>query len=763
MKILSFYWQVVLLAVLSLSSGVYADSLNVSDVEIEGARRVDSAALKSQIKSRPPNVERSDVSSDIKTLFQLGFFDQVTAVVVDDANQKGKRLVFRVLEKPLVRKTFIRGNKEVDESDLSDVLRIGGNRFLDGAQIKAIVERAKAYYQAQGYFDATIEYSVVPVAENQVDLTFTISEGDRYKIREIKIEGLKDIDPDELISVMQTQEYKWWNSWLYGTGRLNRDLLDNDKTLLRQYFLDHGYVDARLGEPVIEKKDDGLYIGIEVTEGDKYTIGKVTASGDLVDGQAEKTLEGTSLEKGEVFSATKLREDAFTISEKFTDQGFAFANVVPETKIVRELQQVDIDFNTNKGNPVTINRIEISGNDKTFDNVIRRELKVSEQEIYSSSKIKRSQVLLQRLGYFEEINFSTNPTDNPDEVDLNVAVREASTGTLSVGAGFSSSDGVLFNGRVSENNLFGAGRSVSLNADLGQRANNLVLSFDDKRLNDTQWAGGVDLIQTRREYSDFDRKQQGASVSLGHPLEPVLGEWAEDISAAVEYEYFRFEISDVDPADAAQLVIDSEGTSTVSAISPSITRNTIDNPLNPTKGSYQWLSSELAVLGGSSRYYLFEAQNQWYHPLFDTSIGKFVFSWRTKAAYGKGSNGDPLPLFRRFFPGGINSVRGYKNRTLGPKDKNGNEFGGAKQLVNNVEIIFPLFESVGLRGVTFYDVGEAFDDDESIRISDLRQAYGAGLRWSSPLGPIRIEFGFPVDRQPDEKSMVTLFSFGAPF
>jgi outer membrane protein insertion porin family len=267
---------------------------------------------------------------------------------------------------------------------------------------------------------------------------------------------------------------------------------------------------------------------------------------------------------------------------------------------------------------------------------------------------------------------------------------------------------------------------------------------------------------SQREYDDFDRDLAGGGMEVGYPLGEVLGEWAEDIAFSLQYEYLDIEIKNVDENDAAQLVIDSEGRSTSSAFTPKLVRNTINNPLNPTKGSRQVLSLELAGVGGNQDYYLLEARNVLYHPLLTTSFGEFVFSWRTSFGYGESYDDEPFPLFKRFFPGGINSVRGYKNRTLGPKDENGNEYGGSKEFVNNLEVIFPLINSAGFKGVVFYDIGNAFDDGVSIDFGELREAYGYGIRWSSPVGPIRVEFGFPIDREEGESSMVTMFSFGAP-
>jgi len=737
-----------------------AGPLAFDGVEISGNRRIDADSVRSQLSVKGKEASPEQINEDIKAIFRTGFFDDVQAAVV--RSDKGRTVLrFSVVEKPLVRKTFIRGNKEVSESELQEVIKVEGRRFLDQTKVKGVIRDAVMYYQGQGFYDVAITFEVLPVGDNQVDLTFVVTEGQRYRIREIMLDGLQEVDPDDVRAVMETKHYKWWNSWLLGTGRLNSLMLENDRGLMRQYFLDHGYIDATISEPAIEKVDGGLIVRLQVHEGPRYQISQIEVQGDLVEGDAAKTLDGISSKVGEIFNAGQVREDVFRVSEKFTDRGYAFANVVPDTRLNREEHTVALQFQVAQGKPVVVDRILIRGNDKTYDSVIRRELRFAEQEPYSSSKVKRSRELLQRLGYFEEVNLATEPTAVEDRVNVVATVREGSTGTFSAGAGYSTSDGIIFNARLSENNIFGTGRRAHVDVDWGSERENAVVSFSDRRVNDTFLSAGVEGFRTDREFDDFDRFVAGGSGSLGYPLEELLGESFEDVNAGLQYEFSAIDIQNVD-ADAAQLVRDQAGKSTASAIIPSLTRNTINNPLNPTRGSNQSLSVELAGLGGDQRYYLVEARNTWYYPLFSSETGGLVMSLRTRLGYGETFNDDDFPLFKRYFPGGINSVRGFDNRSLGPKDERGSEYGGSKQIVNNLEFIFPLATSAGIKGVVFYDLGQAFDDGKGITFGDLRHAYGAGIRWMSPLGPIRIEFGFPIDKEEGEGSMVTHFSFGAP-
>lgn len=746
---------------LLFSNNAQAETFYIEDANISGNRRIDSTAIRMQLKHTKGQISNTDISEDVKTLYKTGFFDQVSAALhtLDNGRQV---VVYTVVEKPTVRKVYIRGNKGVKEGDLTPILTFGPKRFLDRGKLDSMGRAAESLYQSRGFYDAKVTSSVVPVDEGQVDVTFTVAENERFKIKRVAFRGVNNIDPDALRKVIETKRYKWWNSWLLGTGRLNHDMLENDKGLIRQYFLDHGYVEATLSDPRVERVSDGeLAIVFDIFEGPQYKIGKVTASGDLVNKSVEKTLDGVKASSGDLFSASEIRNDSFTVSQKFSDEGFAFVNVNPVTDIDKDLRVVNLDYSISKGKKVAVNRINIRGNQRTYDNVIRREMKIGEQEQFSSSKVQRSETLLKRLGYFEEVNITAEPTDRDDQVNLGVNVKEAPTGTFTVGAGYSSSDGTILNGRVTENNVLGTGRRLDLNLDWGTQRSNFILGFTDPRVNDTHLSLGVDADISERELLDFRQKTAGGGLSSAYPLDEIFGESFEDISATGRYDYSSIDISDIED-DAAQLIKDAEGKSTASSITPGFFRNTIDNPLNPTKGSRQILTYEIAGAGGDEKYTLLSARNQWYYPAIDSEAGPYVFSLRTRLDYGESTDDDPFPVFRRFFPGGINSVRGYDSRTLGPKDSNGALFGGSKQFVNNAEVIFPLVNAAGLRGVVFYDAGEAFDDDRSIDLGELRTAYGFGIRWFSPIGPIRFEVGFPADKEEGDDSVVYNFAFGAP-
>lgn len=756
--------QILALVLLSLAFpfAVMGESENaIADVRIVGNERVQEETVLHQLKSQVGSIFSEEVvAADIRSLVGTGFFRSVEVRRVLAADGRIV-VIFRVGENPAIRNVFIEGNDEVSNDTLKEKLNITARKFLSRQSLHKGVDEAIKHYESKGIQGTEITYSTKAVEKGEVDVTFHVKEGEEKLLRRVEFRGNKNIDSGTLRSEISTAGYRWWSSWVTGSGVVKKEDLSQDLVRIRQYYLRRGYVDMSVAEPEIVDVKDGQKLVFRITEGAQYKVGRIAASGTLLAGGEKETLEGTKLESGDIFDASVLHEDSFAIAEKFTDGGYAFANVEPQTILDREEKVVNVTFNVDKGDVIQVNRIVITGNDKTKDNVIRRSLKIGELERYSSSKVRRSEELVRRLGFFNDVSITPERTEKEKEVDLSVAVAEMATGQFSAGAGISSGDGVLFSVRLSENNLFGEGKNVGLDLNTGSTNQRYVLSYGDPRVNDSLWSFGADLISYTREYDDFDRKQNGAGVSFGYPLW-FLGEGAEDdIRFNLGYDLMQIEIDNLSDT-APTRVADEVGKSVSSSVTPSLVRSTIDNPMDPSSGSRQALSLELAGLGGDEKFWIAGAANTFYYPMFDTTFGQFIFSQRTRFNYGDTYNGENLPLFKRFFPGGINSVRGFDARQLGPKDENGNEYGGSKELVANFEMIFPLVDSIGFNGVVFYDVGNAFDDNVAVSVSDLRQAIGWGIRWSSPIAPIRFEIGYPLDKQEGDSGVVTHFSFGAP-
>jgi outer membrane protein insertion porin family len=746
----------LILSIFCFSTNLFAQT--ISDVKIVGTNRTDKDLVFQQISSKPGTTFVESVADqDIKNIYNTGLYDQVILRREDSV------LIFEVTEKPAINQITLNGNKAVKVDKLKEILGTESWRFLNRKRISAGIEAAKDFYRTKGYYGTTIDYKVATVDDNKVDLAITIDEGKKKVIEEVLFEGNDEISDRKIRKVVKTKSWTWGISWLTGSGVVKEDVLENDVNQITKLYLNNGFVDVKVGKPEIIEEEDGLIVEFKIKEGKVYSVGNVNVGGDLIENSPEKTLEGIKLLPGDTFAVDTLRNDTFLITDKFTDIGYAFANVDPQTNIDRKNRKVNIAYQVSKGNEVYVDRINISGNEKTHDNVIRRTLKMQENTRYSSSRVKRSQELLQRLGYFEEVTITPSPTKHEDEIDLNVGVREAATGTFSFGGGVSSGDGFIVTARLEERNFLGTGRSFTINVDTGTNTQNGIVSLYDPRLNDSYWSGRVDLFSTLRVFDDYDQEQQGMSLSTGYPLW-FLGEDAiDDIAFNLTYKLMNVDINDLDD-NAAQLVKDSEGTSISSSLAPNLTRNTIDNPIDPKKGSRQVATFEMGGLGGDEDFWDLDTRNSFYHPLWESSFGDFVFANRLRLGYGENLDSDEdFPLFKRYYGGGINGVRGFKIRDITPRDEGGNAYGGNKEVVANFELIFPIAESAGLKGVAFYDTGNVFDDDDSIDMGNLREAVGWGIRWRTPLAPIRIEFGYPLDKQEGDDSFVTNFSFGAPF
>lgn len=732
-----------------------AFSQQVEEVLFEGNTKITDEALRQKIATQPGSkLSSGKITQDIKSLFSLGYFGGISVYESDG------KIIFRLDERPAIKNVTIEGNDQVDVSTLKEFLVPEDRRYLSEKQIKSGIEKAILHYQSKGYYEVDIDYEVVELDKESVEIAYKVSEGAEQLIREILISGNAAIDEDEILDAIQLSEYSWYSSWLTGSGRLDKNLIDIDITIITRLYLEAGFVDIKVAEPLVDELEDGLRVTYRLTEGEIHTFGSVAVSdeaSDLVDEPVSKRLES---EAGDTFNVKTLQDDVFRVSSVFTDEGFAFVNVEPRTSIDRQNKKVNLVYEVNRGPQVSIGKIRIRGNNKTQDNVIRRSLSIDETDIYSGSKVDRSKQLLDRLGYFEAVDLTTEKTDRDDVVDLLVNVKETSTGQFSAGVGVSSNDGVLFNLNYSESNLFGTGNRFSVVLNTGNVIDNYIVSFRNPRVNDTRWSFGVAGRISEVEFDDFRRGQDGGSVSFGYPLWFLGEEYLDDIRFSVEYEFLSVEISDVEE-DAAQFVIDEEGKTTSSSITPRLVRDTINNPIFPTAGSRQVLSLEYAGVGGREEFIIAEASNTFYYTLFESSYGQLILSNRTSVAYGDSLNSDRLPLFKRFFGGGINSVRSFDARDLGPRDENGQVFGGSKRLVSNVEIIFPLVESAQLSGVVFFDIGNSFNDDDSIDFAELERAVGWGIRWRSPLAPLRFEVGYPIGGG-EGSATTTHFSFGAP-
>jgi outer membrane protein insertion porin family len=500
-------------------------------------------------------------------------------------------------------------------------------------------------------------------------------------------------------------------------------------------------------------------------------------------GRETIVLAPLAMKSGEVFRASNLRKDVLSLTEGYGNYGYAFVNVEPLTDLDSAKKVVDITYKIDKGPEVYFDRIEITGNTKTKDEVIRRELLVQEQQRFNGAELKVSRARVQRLGLFQEVNMTTQRSNQPDKIDLLVDIKEAQTGAFTAGAGFSTADHFLFNVRLSENNLFGTGDRVSANFDIGSLTRNILLDYTDPYTFNSYFTTQFQGFNYKTEFTDFDRQGTGFSIQALYPFTalgvrriPFIGASLDEVRFGLQYKLEDADITNLTPGFIIPSITEEAGRQLSSSIIPTLVRNTLNHPFDPTEGSIQNFSLQFAGVGAGTNFLLAEGRTRFFYPFYRSPTwGTFVFSTGGRAGWGigqEGRNGNDIPLFERYFPGGINSVRGFEARSLGPREPVFDTFtgqivdtspvGGSVQLINNNEIIFPIVESIGLRGVVFFDTGNAWTHDQGFDLSDLRYSVGWGVRWLSPVGPLRVELGYPLDKKPNEKSSVFAFSFGAP-
>jgi outer membrane protein insertion porin family len=771
--------------------GEAQEKVTIKEIKIAGNFRVEDEGIRLHVKNRAgAPYDPAVVEQDVKAIFRMGFFDDVRAELSADGV-----LTYVVKEKPYVREVKLQGNSQVGKEKIEAALGVVPRSVLDRSKVIEGVEKVRKLYSDQGYVNARVDYAITVEPNNQAVVMLDVVEGTRLLIKRISFEGNKTFAEGDLKDLIATKEESFL-SMFTNRGVLDRDILTNDVAVLSNHYLDHGYIDHKIDDPVVLRARDGLEIVIRIQEGDQYRIGKVELGGELIE-NGKDTLKRVQITTGQIFRGSRLREDIAAITDLYTNQGFAFAQIEPVTKVNAPEKNVDIALVVTKGPPVYFNRVLVAGNSKTRDNVVRRELLATEQELYSSKKITESRNALQRTGYFEDVQLTTKKTEQPDTVDLHVDIKEGPTGTFSVGAGFSSGDGFIFNASVSEKNLFGRGQGVNGNFAIGTSRQDFIFNFTEPYVNDSHLSMGFDAYNTDREYNSFDEKRLGFGINSSYPLKyaslpffgrsksqtaPGADQLPENAPAgfwdymrgSMAYELTRETIDNIEPG-TSRSIREEAGTSLTSAMTPGITYDSRDHFFNPTEGTKSGMGIKFAGLGGDNRFIKADMNARWYYPLLKDPNwgGAYVLSLGGGIGYGIGFAGtsrkeSDLPLFERYFLGGINSVRGFAERSIGPREVNcwgtpvictDDVVGGDKSAVFNTEITFPIMEKYGLRGVAFVDIGNAFNGT-SVKFSDFRRSVGFGGRWMSPFGPLRVELGFPINKLPQDETSVINFSVG---
>ena len=808
------------------------DAEIIDEVVIGGNDRVEeeSIRIKTDVLAGTA-LDPEAVDADIRSIYEMGFFHNVEARV---ERQDGRTvLTYRVSERPLIREVRFEGNDKISKEKLEVALKIHPRTILNPVRIRRGIEDARKAYEEEGYLDAEISYRAEQVGSGETVVTFTVQEEKPTNIVGVNFEGNESFADARLQSIMQTRK-KTLLSIFFSGGTLNREALKTDTDRITAFYYDNGYINVKVDEPRIERKDDGIYVTVRIDEGEQYTIGEVGIVGEYP-GSENQALRAVEVEEGEIFKASYLREDVFRLTGFFSNLGYAFVNVEPETRIEQDDSVVHIAYRIDQGPEVYIDRVDIAGNTKTRDKVIRRELRIAEQSKFNASSLEFSRNRVQRLGYFSDVNIATRRGARSDLLNVLVDVKEAQTGAFSVGAGFNTATSLIGSARIQESNLFGRGQQFVVSGSLGSRYRNSTVSWTDPYFLDTHLTFGAEVFDWKFAFEDFDRSGTGGGFRTYYPvnrlgLKTLWGYPLDDVFLGMNYQWEKAKISDFDAITPTPVQAEA-GSQVTSKITPTLRRNTLNHPTDPTGGSFQQIRFSQAGLGGDATYSKAEFQAQFFTPVYrNPRWGQLTWMTNTFFGYGFGeidytcdpdttnwvnyptvdNDGSPatgfgspsdahmagvenpnplityceekervldgdLPIFDRYFPGGLHSVRGFGERSLGPRqaikfsaayrqeeeDKTYRRpFGGSQQLVFQNELGFPLVKALNLKGAVFNDVGNAFSAEQGLDLGDLRYSVGAGIRWKSPFGPIRIELAKALNAKSDERTSNIHFAFG---
>ena len=731
-----------------------AGVVQVDSVKVKGNQRIEEEAILAVIKTKKgDSIDYEQLDKDLRDIYKMGFFTDVKIETKDGT--KGKIVTLNVTEKPSIGKIVVQGNKKEKEEKLKEQLGIKLYTILDLNEIKQSINRLNEYYRQKGYYNVEIEEKVEPLPNNQVLIRYEITEHEKVYITEIIFVGNSQFDDDDLLDVMETSE-KGFFSWITKSGLLDQKKLEFDAHKITSYYHNQGFIKAKVGEPkVYHEKEKGLIITIEVHEGPQYHVGRVSIEGDLIK-SASDLLKETQIGKEKAFNRETVREDVLALRNIYADEGYAYAEITPRTDEDHETQLVDITYTVSKKQKIRFARINISGNTVTRDKVIRREIKVVEGDYFSGKDLRKSTRNIQYLGFFEDVQIQTKKGSKEGLMDLYVSVKERATGMFSIGAGYSSEDNAFGIFSISQNNLFGRGQRLRTSAKIGGKSTKYDIRFTEPWLFDKPLSASVEIYKKEQEYDEYTRDSLGGALTFGFPL--GIDEFTR---GSVKYGYDDSDISDLEEG-ASVTIKDMEGQNVTSGMTFTIKRDSRDRIWNTSRGTFNSLSYEYTggIFGGDVGFDKYIARTGWYFPLFWDTVFLVKGTWGLVVK----RSGEKLPVYQKFRLGGINSVRGFDYGDISPVDpETGDRIGGEKMMFYNVEFRFPLAKEQGVVGLVFFDAGNVFEEDENYTFTGIRTSAGAGIRWYSPIGPIRLEYGVNLDPQEGEPSGNWEFTIGGSF
>jgi len=748
-------------ALLQAASALAFDPFTVRDIRVEGVQRTEAGTIFSYMPIKVgERVDDEKVAQAVKALYATGFFRDVRI------EAQGDILVVTVSERPTISSLTFVGNKEFDTDTIKKALKeigIAEARIFDRSALDRAEQELKRQYITRGKYAATVQTTVTPQERNRVALNFTIVEGDTANIARINIVGNKAFSERQLRSEMSLST-PGWLSWYTKDDQYSKQKLQADLESLRSFYQNRGYLEFAIDSTQVSISPDkeDVYITINLTEGVPYTVTAVNIAGDLAVSEPELRAL-IQVRPGDTFSRSKMQASVKAMSERMGADGYAFANINAVPDIDKAKNTVAFTFFVDSGRRVYVRKINISGNPKTRDEVIRRELRQLESAWYDGTRIERSKVRVRRLGYFEEgsVNVETPPVPGTnDQVDMEVSVTEKNTGNLLAGVGYSSSEGLVFNASVSQQNIFGSGNALALSVNTSSVNRTISLTYTEPYwtvdgVSRTMELYDKNIDPTGLSIAQYSSNTLGAAIGFGVPVSEI-----DTINLGLRYEHTNLSLFSNSPPIYYQFVQDFGYSTNSYIVSAGWSRDTRNDILYPTFGRLQSALVEVGMPFGDLAYYKLQYLNQAFWPVY----GDFVLMLRADIGYGDGYDAKPLPFFKAFYAGGVGSVRGYEAGSLGPRDIYGNTLGGKRKIVGNAELFYPLIKgdrSVRISG--FFDAGQIYVNGFQPDFENFRYSSGVGLAWNSPIGPLKFSYAIPLNSIPTDKIQRFQFQVGTVF
>jgi outer membrane protein insertion porin family len=737
----------------------------VKDIRVEGVQRTEAGTVFSYLPVKVGDrLDDAKAAQAVKALFATGFFRDVRLEVENGV------LVVIVQERPTISAITVSGNKEFDTDTLKKALKdigIAEARIFDRSALDRAEQEMKRQYITRGKYAAQVTTTVTPQERNRVAINFTIVEGDTAKIARINIVGNKAFSESELLGLM-TLTTPGWFTWYTKNDQYSKQKLSADLESLRSFYQNRGYLEFAVDSTQVSitpDKDD-IYITINITEGERYTVSDIRLAGDLPVAEPE-LLAFITLRPGDVYSREKLQAAAKGISDRVGREGYAFANVNVVPEVDRVKHQASFTIYVDPGRRVYVRRININGNVKTRDEIIRREMRQLESAWYDSARIDRSKVRIKRLGYFDDVNIETPPVPGtPDQADVDVTVTEKATGNLSAGVGYSSADGFVFSGSIAQQNIFGSGNGLIAALNTSRINRTISLAFTQPYWTVDGISRTLEVYQrninpTSLAVAQYESSTVGAAVSFGVPISET-----DSVNVGFRAERTNLTLFDNSPPLYYVFVNDFGYTTNAYILSAGWSRDTRDDILYPNRGTLQSALAEIGLPFGDLSYYKLNYLVQSFWPVY----GDFVLMLRGDAGYADGYGGKPLPFYKAFYAGGVGSVRGYQTASLGPQDIFNNALGGKRKLVGNAELFYPILKGdKSVRASVFFDAGQIYvngqepPERQADALQSFRYSAGAGLAWNSPMGPLKFSYGIPLNSKPLDKIQRFQFQVGTVF